>query len=42
MRIPARDLKAAAWLTGLLALLYFLPVGTARFAVKESLAFAKW
>lgn len=44
MKIPAPERKAAAWLAGGLALLYFLPVGTPRFegAVHESLALAKW
>ena len=44
MRIPAGDLKTGAWLVGILTLLYFLPVGTARFdgAVTESLELAKW
>jgi uncharacterized protein len=44
VRTPVGDLKTAAWLAGILTLLYFLPVGTPRFdgAVKESLALAKW
>lgn len=44
MKIPAAELKTAAWLVGMLSVLYFLPVGTPRFdgAVKESLELAKW
>lgn len=44
MRIPNSEIKTAACLTGVLAALYFLPVGTARFdgAVRESLELAKW
>ena len=44
MKIPSSELKTAAWLAGILSVLYFLPVGTPRFdgAVKESLELAKW
>nr|MCU0782335.1 permease [Akkermansiaceae bacterium] len=44
MRIPATELKTAAWLVGILTALYFLPVGEPRFdgAVNESLELAKW
>jgi len=44
VKIPLSELKTAAWLTGVLTVLYFLPVGTPRFdgAVKESLELAKW
>lgn len=44
MKIPPSELKTAAWLAGILSVLYFLPVGTPRFdgAVKESLELAKW
>lgn len=44
MKFPVAELKTATWLAGILATLYFLPVGTARFdsAVKESLQLAKW
>jgi uncharacterized membrane protein YraQ (UPF0718 family) len=44
VKIPAAELKTAAGLTGVLALLYYLPVGTPGFdsAVHESLALAKW
>lgn len=44
MKLPITELKTAAWLVGILSVLYFLPVGTPRFdgAVKESLELAKW
>ncbi len=44
MKIPAAELKTAAWLIGILAALFFLPVGTPRFdrAVNESLELARW
>ncbi len=44
MKLPLSEFKTAAWLIGVLALLYFLPVGTPRFdgAVNESLELARW
>ncbi len=44
MKTSAAEMKTAACLTGVLAALYFLPVGTARFdgAVRESLELARW
>ena len=44
MKLPATELKSAAWLVGLIGLLYYLPVGTPRFdgAVMEALELAKW
>ncbi len=42
--MPKEELKAAGWMVGVLVVLYFLPVGTARFdgAVTEALELAKW
>jgi uncharacterized membrane protein YraQ (UPF0718 family) len=44
VKLPLSEFKTAAWLIGVLALLYFLPVGTPRFdgAVNESLELARW
>ena len=44
MKSAASEWKALAWMAGVLATLYYLPVGTPRFdgAVRESLALAKW
>lgn len=44
MKIPSAGIKTAGWLIGMLAGLYFLPVGTPRFdgAVRESLELSRW
>ena len=44
MKTSAAEIKTAGWLIGILAILYFLPVGTPRFdgAVNESLELARW